>query len=61
MTEARDCPDDGNTYIIAGMSNDDAWVNISDIFGGHQATIPKQEWVTWEINPYYKEGELDGS
>lgn len=42
----RKDPNDGNSFRVESRS--DTHVLVTDIFGGHQASIPVEEWESWE-------------
>jgi dCTP deaminase len=45
--ETRICPDNGNAMVWQGEIGLN--VIMADIFGGHEATVPKTEWESWEL------------
>jgi hypothetical protein len=50
LGEVRNDPEDGNAYVLRSVyrDNDQIFVNINDLFGGHTCSIPIDEWLEWE-------------
>lgn len=38
----------GNAMVKTGEKMDPNYVNVTDIFGGHFATVHISEWQSWE-------------
>lgn len=47
--ETRINPRNGNAMVKVGYDPLSQRYQVTDIFGGHQMTVDKQDWVRWEV------------